>query len=67
VDSPLLIRTREVFRQRNPPVIFVEMPFASELSPANLHHVLGIYYGEPRGSSLGPQREPIPQSSHGGI
>jgi len=29
--------------QWNPPVIFLEMPLVSESSPANLHHVLGLY------------------------
>jgi hypothetical protein len=36
-----------MFPQRNPPVIFLEMPSVSELSLANLHHVLGLYLPVP--------------------
>jgi len=42
-----LARTERDVPQRNPPVIFLEMPSVSEQpirpSLANLHHVLGLY------------------------
>ncbi len=44
MDSPFLIRTREMFLSGTPPVIFLQMPSVSESSPAHLHHVLGLYF-----------------------